>query len=403
MAQITVTGHLFDTTGAGLVGAPVWFELVNFGQNVPYVSGTNIVVTTKVIVVTTAGGAFTAQIQGNDTITPGNTFYKVTYNGNQVTYYSFTGLNPISLDSFPPLTVFAVPSLPQNTFALLSANNIFSGASNTINGVLYVGNQAADNGTDVITGILINGASSQSVKDQIGCSLTSIWTPNAVSPTSPYHFGYDSLLITGLGPGNTVASTNIIASGVFSANIALTASAGKTVNVTDLVDFVSNPTAFGGAGIFNIVNSNGVWIQNKGTSHATTSYALRIDAQSGSGTGYAIYTAGAGINKLGDVLQTSGKQAAIAYKSGSYLLTKNDEIILADCTTGNFTFTLPVATAALAGAVFTIKRIDSSGNTCTVSSNGNFIDASPTYALTAQFKYVTVTTNGTQWYIIGNN
>lgn len=37
-------------------------------------------------------------------------------------------------------------------------------------------------------------------------------------------------------------------------------------------------------------------------------------------------------------------------------------------------------------------------------SNGSFIDASSTYVgLSAQWKYVTVVGNGTQYYIIGNN
>lgn len=128
MAQITITGHLFDSTGTPQVGAPVWFELVNLNGNVPYVSGTNVIVTTKIIVTTITGGAYTAQIQGNDTITPANTFYKVTFNNNEVNYYSFTGAGPINLDSFVSLTTFPVPtgSLPTS---ILTSNNVFTGTN----------------------------------------------------------------------------------------------------------------------------------------------------------------------------------------------------------------------------------------------------------------------------------
>jgi hypothetical protein len=102
MAQITVTGNLLDSTGTAIVGAPVWFELVNFGNSLPFVSGTNIIVTQKIIVTTTSGGAFTVNLQGNDTITPTGTYYKVTFNTTQVAYYSFTGAGPISLNTFAP-------------------------------------------------------------------------------------------------------------------------------------------------------------------------------------------------------------------------------------------------------------------------------------------------------------
>lgn len=138
MAQITITGHLFDSTGTAQVGAPVWFELTNLNGNVPYVSGTNVIVTTKVIVTTTAGGAYTAQIQGNDTITPANTFYKVTFNNNEVNYYSFTGAGPISLDSFTPLTTLPVPtgSVPTN---ILTGNNLFTGSNSFSGPVTFTG------------------------------------------------------------------------------------------------------------------------------------------------------------------------------------------------------------------------------------------------------------------------
>lgn len=123
MAQITITGNLLDPTGTAVVGAPVAFELVNTAGNVPYVSGTNIVVQQKVTVVTIAGGAFTAQIQGNDTITPANTFYKVTFNNNQVNYYSFTGTNPINLNSTPSINLPPAPSSP----SIFQGNNTWTG------------------------------------------------------------------------------------------------------------------------------------------------------------------------------------------------------------------------------------------------------------------------------------
>jgi hypothetical protein len=268
--------------------------------------------------------------------------------------------------------------------------------------LIYAGNVTPNNG-DSITGIVVDGATTQFALDQVGISLTSVWAPNNASPPTPYHFGYDSLIYSGLGAGNTVSSLTLAATGVFSANWGLTAAAGQTVSQADGVGFIANVPLFAGAGTMSMTRNSGFWAANQGNANIATSYGLRVDAQSGSTTNYAIATLGTGLVKFSDTLQTSGVQNKIAAKTGSYVLTLNDEVVFADCTTGSYTFTLPSAASALSGlnaSKFTIKRIDSSGNTCIVVGT---IDGATNYALSAQYKYVTVTTNGTSWFIIGNN
>lgn len=129
MSQITVTGNLLDPSGTAIVGASVTFELVNTAGNVPLVSGTNVVVPLKISVTTIAAGAFTATTQGNDTITPAGTIYKVTYNGTLVGYYSFTGVGPINLNSTSPLSQIPIPTGPVPT-NVLTGNNTFNGLIN---------------------------------------------------------------------------------------------------------------------------------------------------------------------------------------------------------------------------------------------------------------------------------
>lgn len=68
-----------------------------------------------------------------------------------------------------------------------------------------------------------------------------------------------------------------------------------------------------------------------------------------------------------------------------------------------FTITLPTA-ASISGRIYTIKKIDSSGNAVTIgTTSSQTIDGSTTYALSSQYKYVTVVSNGTNWLIIANN
>jgi hypothetical protein len=89
----------------------------------------------------------------------------------------------------------------------------------------------------------------------------------------------------------------------------------------------------------------------------------------------------------------------IATKSSSYPLVSGDGIILLNGTT--LTATLPTA-VGITGKTYTIKEIAASSGTVATTSSQT-IDASTTYALSAQYKYVTVVSDGANWKIIANN
>jgi hypothetical protein len=85
--------------------------------------------------------------------------------------------------------------------------------------------------------------------------------------------------------------------------------------------------------------------------------------------------------------------------STDYTATSADHTIQVTAT--GHTITLPSA-ITFPNYKFTIK-LTASG-TCTVAtSGGQAIDGSSTYSLSAQYKYVTVQSNGFNWFIIGNN
>lgn len=69
-----------------------------------------------------------------------------------------------------------------------------------------------------------------------------------------------------------------------------------------------------------------------------------------------------------------------------------------DCTSGNVTGTLPDA-SRVKGQIFIVKRIDSSGNTCTVDTNSGNIDGSASTTLSA-LGSIMVQSDGTDYYII---
>lgn len=123
MALITVTGHVFDPSGAAQSSVPVLFELINAGSNTPYVSGSNVIAPTSLTVLTNGSGIFSASLQGNDTITPSGTLYRVTFNNNKVSVYSFTGSGPINLDATASLGPSSPVGSPFITLASVGTPN----------------------------------------------------------------------------------------------------------------------------------------------------------------------------------------------------------------------------------------------------------------------------------------
>jgi hypothetical protein len=88
----------------------------------------------------------------------------------------------------------------------------------------------------------------------------------------------------------------------------------------------------------------------------------------------------------------------IITKTTNYSASYADNTIL--LATAGTAVTLPSVTGR-AGLNFTIKALNSSGSVNTTSSQK--IDSGTFYTLTASNKYVSVQSDGTQWWIVGNN
>lgn len=94
---------------------------------------------------------------------------------------------------------------------------------------------------------------------------------------------------------------------------------------------------------------------------------------------------------------------ALVAKTSTYTATSADYTIKNDATSGAITINLPTA-SGISGRIYTIKKVDSSGNAVTVDPNGSeTIDGAATYSLATQWKYVTIQSDGTNWIVIGNN
>lgn len=173
MSQITVSGHMRNLAGVNVAGSVV-FNLVNYGDALPRILGTNAIVPVSITFQADNTGFWVGQVNGNDTIDPGGTntppttYYSLTFVDPlgkviQSLPFQFVGTGPANLDSQAPLVTVPTPGPVPNNAALLGSNNFFTGnntftgknviSAQSIEGVLY-----ADqfNGADM--GAKINAA-----------------------------------------------------------------------------------------------------------------------------------------------------------------------------------------------------------------------------------------------------
>lgn len=101
----------------------------------------------------------------------------------------------------------------------------------------------------------------------------------------------------------------------------------------------------------------------------------------------------------------TGLQTLVTATATTYTAKRSDTVITCNAAGGAYSITLlPASTGGLAGHVYTVKKIDSSGNLCTVGGGGSNIDGAATYTgLSAQWKFLNVVSNGSIWIITGSN
>jgi hypothetical protein len=112
---------------------------------------------------------------------------------------------------------------------------------------------------------------------------------------------------------------------------------------------------------------------------------------------------GISLNAPTSTLHIDGSLAIGVSTTTEQLTLSHEFTRLVDASGSAVTIDLPAA-ASCSGRIYVIKKIDNSGNAVTVDANSTEnIDGSGTYGLASQWKYVKIQSNGTQWYVIGNN
>ena len=107
-------------------------------------------------------------------------------------------------------------------------------------------------------------------------------------------------------------------------------------------------------------------------------------------------------NTPNSTLQVQGSfSLAIVEKSTNYTATEKDHTILANCSGGPITITLPNP-SGLKGRIYTIKKIGNGGidNALTIQPSSGLIEGGTSYTIYNDWTFVTLQTDGTNWYII---
>jgi len=106
--------------------------------------------------------------------------------------------------------------------------------------------------------------------------------------------------------------------------------------------------------------------------------------------------------KSNSTFQLAGSMATNLTKvTSNYPVTAADNTVLADATGGAITITLP-SPGTIAGRMYTIKKIGSGGidKEVTITTSGGTIDGGSNYIIYNDWTFVTLQTDGTDWYVI---
>lgn len=180
---------------------------------------------------------------------------------------------------------------------------------------------------------------------------------------------------------------------------------------------LSDWTRFDSAARFRILNTGFATLTNaNGLSITADSIKLHpADATNPGGVSIATQTFGGAKNfrdsltvglaqgtAANSTFQVNGSMATnITNTAVNYTATEGDNTILANASTGAITITLP-SPGGLNGRMYTIKKIGTGGidNAVTISPTSGSIDGGTNYIIYNDWTFVTLQTDGTNWYVI---
>lgn len=172
----------------------------------------------------------------------------------------------------------------------------------------------------------------------------------------------------------------------------------------------ASPTAIGtNRTLLNILGRGYDGSSWTGTSAQIAMTSTEAFSSTAHGTKLAFATTPNGSTSLSTALVLDQDQTATFTKTvlknistitGSTSAASTTEVYLCNANSGAVTVTLPAASSNI-GVSFSIKKIDSSANACTIGiTGGDTIDGLSTWPISVQYVSINVVSNGSGWWVL---
>ncbi|MET0466592.1 MAG: hypothetical protein ABW007_25765 [Chitinophagaceae bacterium] len=220
-----------------------------------------------------------------------------------------------------------------------------------------------------------------------------------------------TVTLNSVANNSTVDSVLVIENGVIQKRQVSSAAFGNAIRSINNNRDTAQTIAFRNSGSDLTVSTNGgdsilLNVPDAGTgargvvTTAIQTFAGSKTFQDSVAAAKAILVGGSG--HANSTVQVDGSLAmTIKTITSSYTADGTDNTILANTTTAAITLTLP-APSSFAGRIYTIKKIGSGGidKELTISPTSGTIDGGSNYVIYNDWTFVTLQTDGTNWYII---
>jgi hypothetical protein len=299
----------------------------------------------------------------------------------------------------------------QNGIVTTSAQT-FAGAKTfqdplTTSNTLAVGTDLSVGGNSTLTGTLgVTGNTTLSNANVTGTStLGGTVTLSSVAASAAT--GAQNVLIQDATTKNIVSQSldlTAIANAVQTITAGGIATAGNNVTFnpasTNDADFSIKADATAKTVTFNLPNASAV----EGAITTAQRGAVSTTDQSFAGNKkFANNVTVGSTNAPNSTLDVEGSVSMkIKTVTAAYTIAADDNTILANATAAGFTVTLPAPATTITGRIYTIKKIGTGdiNNAVTINPGGGQIEGGTTYVIYNDWTYITVQTDGTNWYII---
>ncbi|WP_343670659.1 hypothetical protein [Chitinophaga sp.] len=280
------------------------------------------------------------------------------------------------------LDVADVATLRKDVNVTTGNVNVTAGNLNLTAGNANVGGALTVTGTSTLNNtVVLNSAAANSESNALNVLVQNATTKNVEVKSFSFDAIASAITLIKTGATSTAGSDVEFAS----------AAAGTDFNI------VADGTAK--TVTFNLPDASAVDATHTAAQRGVVSTARQTFAGSKS------YTDSVAIGQntvANSTLQVNGSVSmAIKPVTSTYTVTGSDNTILADASAGAFTITLPAPSAAITGRIYTIKKTGGDiDKAVTIMPGANNIEGGTSYVIYNDWTFITVQTDGNNWYII---